>query len=231
MSSISLNSYNFLFHPLHKEHSVKKSTAAIITGIVLTILTGGVYVVVLGVVRLKERISSSRQEEDKVSKAAATVLSSYVGNKALKMKMQTHLAKLKVLAKQNQWQHIQKHTSHKDSAFDWWMFPTDRKSDGQGEKYKLTKEKIAVLKKDKKFMSTYREGVLLVASSWGFDLKNKGSLKETSTQKWVGYQVRLGKMLHSLKLFNEKDLHQALVRCIELKGIKPTLQKWIQDLM
>ncbi len=132
--------------------------------------------------------------------------------KVVKDKQKDHLGKLQNLARQGAWEHLREHTSHRDSGFDWWMFPIDRDSQGQGSRYTLTPESIAALKRDPEFMKNYRSGVILVTASWGWDLeKNAPCNPLNSSQLWTGYEVRLGKMLHSLTLFGEKDLHGRLV--------------------
>ena len=209
--------YNFFFHPLYEDHSEEVKAVSVITSIALSILTAGVYLAVFTLVHLAERFCVWKNEE-------------YVGNDALKDKQKNHLAKLKALADNSEWEHIRKHTSHKDSGFDWWMFPTDRRSSGYGPKYQVDSQSLSELKKDKEFIDSYREGVVLVAKSWGFDLENKKDVS-SDEQKWVGYDVRLGKMLHSLKLFKQKDLYDKLIYFIDQNKMRPKLEKWIQKLI
>jgi hypothetical protein len=148
----------------------------------------------------------------------------------LKNKQQDHLIKLNTLARAGQWQHLQMHTDHPDSGFDWWMFPIDRASTGYGDQYRVSQSDIETLTKDPIFMNNYRNGVLLVAKSWGWDLQGRKDVTNT-VQKWTNYQVRLGKMLDSLRLFEQEDLRIAITDFIDQKGIGPTLEPWIQRLL
>jgi hypothetical protein len=148
----------------------------------------------------------------------------------LKLKQQEHLAKLQALALNGEWQHLQEHTLHPDSGFDWWMFPSDRKSRGYGAQYQMSHSEIKLLRTDPIFMRNYREGILLVAQSWGWDLE---TLQESANpaQKWTNYQVRLGKMLDSLRLFKQDDLRRALTYFIDKQQLAPSLEPWIQQLL
>lgn len=223
-----VDAYNFFFHPLHEDHSVEESVISIITTVVLSILTGGLYLLILGAVHLKERCSVIEPDQEGMIPPSmgkiALAQSHHLGD--LKEKMSDHLVKLQRLAARGEWSHLQTHTSHQDSGFDWWMFPTNRPSRGQGTRYMVSEIDIALLKEDREFMETYRKGVILVAKSWGFDLENQMDLT-SDVQKWTGYQVRLGKMLHSLQLFGERELFDRLVQFIDLKNIRRTLEEWI----
>lgn len=85
------------------------------------------------------------------------------------------------------------------------MFPINQPSNGQGEKYNLPLEAIERLKGDPAFMKNYREGVLLVAQSWGWDLET-GNPIQNDLLRWRGYNIRLQKMKTSLDLFDEQRL-------------------------
>ena len=141
-----------------------------------------------------------------------------------------HLDKLKTLAAKGGWEHLREHTSHVDSGFDWWMFPIKRNSAGYGKRFTVDDPGILLLKQNPSFMKSYREGVLLVARSWGWDLATGKSVK-TDKQQWVGYNVRLGKMLDSLTLFGETELKDSLIQFLRQEKIIPTLDKWIKDLI
>lgn len=145
----------------------------------------------------------------------------------LKAKQASHLEKLLRLAQDGQWQHLREHTADPDSGFDWWMFPTDRLSAGYGTVYQLNQGEIAQLKNDAEFMASYRRGVCLIAESWGFDL-TQGIVVADRSRFWSNYQVRLGKMLHSLSLFKQDDLRQVLSKLLIETGVAPTLDGWIQ---
>lgn len=148
----------------------------------------------------------------------------------LKKKQQEHLLKLTALAERGEWEHLQMHTAHPDSGFDWWMFPIDRPSRGHGNEYQMSLKEIQVLKSDPLFMKNYRAGVVLVAKSWGWDLENRKEISNV-VQKWTNYQVRLGKMLDSLRLFKQDDLRAALTDLIKQQGLTHTLEPWVQKLL
>ncbi len=148
----------------------------------------------------------------------------------IKNKQQDHLRKLNTLAELGQWAHLQMHTAHPDSGFDWWMFPIDRASAGFGDQYRVNQGDIEALKEDPVFMKNYREGVSLVAKSWGWDLIRHKDVTNNA-QKWTNYQVRLGKMLDSLRLFKQDDLRTALTDFIDRKNIRPSLEPWVQQLL
>lgn len=150
----------------------------------------------------------------------------FAGVEALKLKQAEHLKKLEGLASKGLWEHLQKETLHPDSGFDWFMFPIDRSSKGQGLLYTVDNEAIAKLLKDEKFVNNYRQGVALIAKSWGWDLTNRVDHTNAAC-RWVGYDVRLGKMLHSLQLFKQKDLHENLVYFVDKHKLRPSLESWI----
>ncbi len=151
----------------------------------------------------------------------------------LKDKQANHLQKLQTFAQKGDWQHLHTHTRHPDSGFDWWMFPINRGSVGYGNQYVVNQEDIANLSADKEFMSNYRKGVVLVAKSWGWDLEKNLDVT-SSEQKWTGYWVRLGKMLHSLQLFNQTDLHANLVGFLTQRNLIdqiPSKESWIKTIL
>lgn len=142
----------------------------------------------------------------------------------IKKKQAIHYAKLKHLADRGGWQHLATHTSHSDSGFDWWMFPVSRKS-SYGHKWSVFAKEIAALKSDDEFMDSYRAGVVLVAKSWGWDVVSGTNI---SRRKWSGYQVRLGKMLTSLRLFGQDDLRRNLVSLVQKDCRVDQFEDWIQ---
>lgn len=223
---MEIKAYNFFFHPLSKTHSKSTKACSIVTNVALSVFSGGIYLLVFGIVRASEKPLKIKH---KITPAKTLKPSpkGFVGCPALKNKQKEHLHKLKTLAAQGHWQHLQTHTAHPDSGFDWWMFPINRASAGFGDAYNIGERDIEALKNDPEFIKNYREGVILVAKSWGWDLENNRDVANNS-QAWTGYQVRLGKMLQSLTLFGQKDLHNRLVGIINQKGIAPTLEPWIQ---
>lgn len=109
------------------------------------------------------------------------------------------------------------------------MFSVERPSRTYGDRFTVNAEDVKTLKADPKFMESYRKGIMLVALSWGRDLKT-GADCTNDMQKWTGYNVRLGKMLESLTLFDQIDLKQTLVRFVKEKISLESLDRWIQDL-
>lgn len=120
------------------------------------------------------------------------------------------------------------------SHYDWWAFPIMRSSSGYGEKFAVTPEEIEILKTDSEFMHNYRLGVELVVKSWGWDLNNNipiHSHEKTKAQAWTGFDVRLGKMADSLRLFDQNDLYTKLQTffdqvCVP-KANKYPLENWV----
>jgi hypothetical protein len=223
-----IDCYNFFFHPLDQGHSTAVKAIAVITAVALAALTLGLYLLVFTCVHCNESYAQPSKQDPAVTRAVSPILSQpAVGltplQHHLKEKQSDHLQKLKKLP----WKDLQTHTSHPDSGFDWWMFPIDRASQGYGDEYQVSQADIAALKADPEFMKSYREGVVLVAKSWGWDLET-GYDVSNEEQYWTNYQVRLGKMLNSLTLFSQEDLHAALVECIDRAQLRSTLADWIQ---
>lgn len=151
-------------------------------------------------------------------------LHQFVGTDALKLKQQKHLEKLKILAQQGRWDCLQKHTLEPDSGFDWWMFPTNWESSSYKKAYQLDDKSLRILEKDPEFMQSFKDGVSLVAKSWGWDIYNKAPFNDPDL-KWVGYNIRLEKMIHSLYLFQEQELLASLKLFISSNKIE--LGKWV----
>ncbi len=158
----------------------------------------------------------------------------FVGIEALKKTQAEHLRLLKSIADRGDWDYISSHRPHPptgfDGGFDWWMFPIDRTS-SYGQAYAVGSREIAALKKDTAFMKSYRDGVILVAKSWGWDLEHNKDITNAK-QRWVGYDVRLAKMLHSIRLFGQKDLFDRLLVFIREHKVQlePKYQKYLQPL-
>jgi hypothetical protein len=221
----------FLFHPFHEEHTVCQKTTSVITNIALAAMTAGLYLVGFALFHLFEW-SSVKQLSLNEAIPIPAPLQAINETKAqrVKAKQADHLAKLTALARNDGWQHIQRHTNRSESGFDWWMFPTDRPSAGFGDHYQVNAADIQTLRLDPVFMKSYRAGVILVAASWGWDLDQLTDLTNHSL-RWTNYQVRLGKMLDSLRLFGQDDLRLAITHFVDLKGIRFTLEPWIQNLL
>lgn len=232
---MEISCYNFFFHPFHQGHTQEVTALSLITNLALTILTLGLYLAAFLCVHLLEGDTAQKSPlpgreialESPVNNPIPPAVfipglprrGGFVGIQALKEKQRAHLAKLQLLANQGQWQHLQTHTIHPDSGFDWWMFPIDKSSLGQGDLYKVSPNDIALLKLDPEFLQNYREGVCLVARSWGWDLKNRVDLTN-HLQRWTGYGVRLYKMMASLRLLGQNDLLDSLQYFMDMKRIR-----------
>lgn len=129
----------------------------------------------------------------------------FVGIQALKEKHAVQLQQFEKWAKEHDWKAFLHH------HYDWWMFPIARTSLGQGAKYTLFEKDIEELKNDSEFMKNFKRGVELLVLSWGWDLYNRRTVDNPDPdQKWNHYEVRLGKMADSLKLFGERELFESV---------------------
>jgi len=129
----------------------------------------------------------------------------FVGIQALKQK---HAAQLKQF---EQWAEARDWLAFLHHHYDWWMFPISRTSLGQGAQYTVYRQEIESLKNDREFMENYRRGVKLLTLSWGWDIDQQKPVNNPDPdQKWNHYEVRLGKMADSLKLFGEIELFKSL---------------------
>lgn len=247
-----LETYEFFFHPLSPSHETGTKVASVIVNVALTAITAGLYLLVFGAVRAIEACLTPKSD-DQTEKAkkfikkkgsspqvkpSPTITHQPTAKPALgafgedskkvakvKVKQASHLVKLTALANKGQWQHLARHTAHVDSGFDWWMFPISRKSQ-HGTAWSVFPKDIQALKSDTEFMDSYRKGVKLVAKSWGWDLKTG---VKVATGKWSGYQVRLGKMLTSLRLFGQDDLRRELLKHIQRDCQSTHFEGWIQN--
>ncbi|MDN3504918.1 MAG: hypothetical protein P0S95_05020 [Rhabdochlamydiaceae bacterium] len=222
------NIYHFLIHPLDKSHNLTQTTSSIIVNIALTILTKGRYLLAFGAAHLLGSLfhpsPNTSQDLPPPTRSTSQVdRTHFVGIAALKIKQSTCLAKLKQLADQNIWSSLR---THQGEGFDWWMFPTDRPTAGQGTKYTLNTENVKTLLRDNEFMTSYFEGIDLVAQSWGW-YTITDSLVTTNEQKWVGYSIRLSKMMHSLYLFSQNATDLPIKAEIETK--RRSLTKFIRE--
>ena len=236
--------YNFLFHPFSSNYPTERIALSVAANIALTVLTGGLYLIAFGIIQLKDGCKATHilpnnyhKPIDKINRVGNNRIlqpsplqprSGFIGIEGLKNKQADHLQKLQALANTNQWQHLREHSTHPDSGFDWWMFPTDRASAGQGDLYKLHQTDVQALKKDPVFIANYRQGVELILLSWGWDASQNKDVSNTK-QHWTNYQVRLGKMAHSLSLFQQTDLLASLKQFCHTKNIFPQLEQWIKN--
>lgn len=111
------------------------------------------------------------------------------------------------LQKFEDWKAAERTDAFSLNHFDWWMFPIDRRSQGQGGKYTVHKPQVEALQRRPVFMKQYRRGVELLLWSWGWDLEQRKPIEGLS---FDGHLVRLGKVLDSLYLFGEKNLFDSV---------------------
>jgi len=139
-------------------------------------------------------------------------------------KHKEQLVKFEKWAKQGRWEMFH----HKNSHYDWWMFPIDRGSNGQGKKYTVYKPEIEALKCNPEFMKNYRRGAELVAKSWGWDITTGRPVANPKpSQHWEDWPVRLGKMANSLQLFGEEKYRENMKKFAIQKLNHHLFQDWI----
>ena len=122
------------------------------------------------------------------------------------------------LTKFIKWDENKQYDRFHHSHYDWWMFPNDRDSWGQGRKYAVFQEDINDLLKLDGYAESYKLGTRLVLRSWGWNMDKKEFIQNgTSDQKWTGYNVRLLKMLYSSIILKQWDVYQSVYKfCIGL---------------
>lgn len=122
------------------------------------------------------------------------------------------LYKFRQWAEQGKWYQFDQFHNH----YDWWMFPISNTTPNlQKFDYTVYSEDIKLLKADKEYIKNYREGVILVLTSWGWDVKAQTQLKHPDLkngQKWKGYTIRLQKLIRSLELFGQDDLLKSALK-------------------
>ncbi|HEY4832069.1 MAG TPA: hypothetical protein VIH61_05855 [Waddliaceae bacterium] len=224
--------YNFFFHPLSDSHSTRVKCFASITLFALTIFSGLVFLIPFVYFNLKDRdirlIPGSTKEteiKDLIFPKVEPNKPQTVVNK-VKKKHSEQLKLFEEWAKAEQWGKI--HAAH----YDWWMFPIDNKDGGRRNEYTVSESDIEELKKDTKFMDNYRKGVELVVRAWGWELLGEKSAEnKTSEQTWTKWDVRLGKMANSLRLFKQDEYLEKL-RIFAKKAILGNnfnLESWVLD--
>jgi hypothetical protein len=120
----------------------------------------------------------------------------FVGIEGMKSKLKWQLDQFEGWASRDQWDRFH------DSHYDWWMFPIDASSRGQGLAYTVYDGDIAELKQDETYIRNYLRGAQLVAASWGWDLDAHDYLTcPRPDQHWHQWPVRLFKEAQSLQLF------------------------------
>ncbi|NGX57164.1 MAG: hypothetical protein K940chlam3_00047 [Chlamydiae bacterium] len=117
--------------------------------------------------------------------------------------------------------------------YDWWMFPIARTSAGQGAKYTIYQQEILDLKSDAEFMKNFRRGVELLVLSWGWDIENRSPISNPDhNQTWNHYEVRLGKMVDSLKLLGEQDYFNSIKEFFHSLPLdEQPKERWVRNLL
>lgn len=120
----------------------------------------------------------------------------FAGVEGIKARHRQQLAQFEQWAAGQQWQRFH------DSHYDWWMFPMDRDSRGQGAKWTVYEGDVTELKQDPEYVRRYLRGVELLMASWGWDLEKEAFVPNPSPQqRWHHWPVRLFKAASSLRLF------------------------------
>lgn len=137
----------------------------------------------------------------------------FVGTSGIKKHQRAQLEVFMAAAEQGDW--LQIHEDH----YDWWMFPVNEASSGQGWKFTVLEGDIAELKQDTEFMRSLLLGIELEARAWGWDLKRACYIdKPQPGQSWRYWPVRLYKAAKCAKLFGFQTEFDSL-------------KKFAQDLM
>ena len=129
----------------------------------------------------------------------------FVGIAGVKRKHREQLDAFERWAAAGDW-----HAFH-HAHYDWWMFPIDQRSQGQGMLYTVYAGEVVELKQDPTFIRDYLRGVVLLALSWGWDLAQRAYVPNpTSGQAWADWPIRLHKAAQSLKLFGFTEEFESL---------------------
>lgn len=225
MRIIDDKTYNFLFHPLFKEHSPVDAVLSVATVVGLTAISFGAFGILFATMQWKDRnitvspntpqtetttqLFSTHQTKPSQAEKPLPIIEKRTPSSPkvalIKKEQANQLEKFEKWALANQWGKI------KEAHYDWWMFPVNRDSSAYGATYNVNNQDIEALKKDPAFMNAYKRGVELVVKAWGWDLQKEEAVANPSKyQYWDGYGVRLAKMSDSLQLFGQRDLHKKL---------------------
>lgn len=135
----------------------------------------------------------------------------FVGIPALKEIHSAQLAVFEKWAQAGNWDCFHASNPNPFSHYDWWMFPMDNNSRGQGARYQVQLQERTALSEDVEFMRNYRRGVQLVLASLGWDVDLRRPIENpTNAQNYRGYTIRLIKMKRSLQLFGQGGYLQSL---------------------
>ena len=128
----------------------------------------------------------------------------FVGIAALKQKHAGQIAQFREWSSRKDWERF--HSSH----YDWWAFPISQPS-AYGLAYSVFAGEVGELKQDASFVADYRQGIELVAASWGWDLAAGAALAQPAPgQSWHHWPVRLFKAAQSVQLFGYPELFDSL---------------------
>ena len=125
----------------------------------------------------------------------------------VKEKQESTLRQFRQQAAQNNWDAI--NSDH----FDWWMFPID---DGRLPDFNLAGQAdVDCLLADPKWVSSYRESIMIVCKAMGWNLEISEPIIESSATTWqsIPYgnkDVRLAKMIRSAWLLEMSDVFASL---------------------
>jgi hypothetical protein len=231
--------FQHIFRPTHQDLSQTEQRVLIVTIVALSILTCGLFALCWLVGRYYMKPLDLQPHAPRAQLPIMPTgthhqplphresSNQFVGTGPLIEKQRDHLQKLKALAGKGEWASIGSHTTDPHSGFDWWMFPTDRISHGQGARYQLSSNDIALLQENVSFLESYRTGVKLVLGSWGWDADHHCNLQNRHPdQKWTGYTIRLAKMMHSLSLFKETRLLWSVSEFCRQNNISLAKEPW-----
>ena len=244
--------YYFLFHPLSEKHSIPVKIFASVTVGALTILTAFTFLIPFIYFNWKDRkirqISGPTKETEikdtilpkiETKSKNETEIVKDILPKVESEKPITTVAKIKAkhteyLALFEKWEAKKKWGNIHDAHYDWWMFPIDNRIGGRVNEYTVSDSDIKELKKDPEFMKNYLRGVVLVVRAWGWELLDEKAVSadnKTPEQKWTKWDVRLGKMADSLKLFEQDEYHAKLRIFAQqaILGNKHNLEPWVLD--
>lgn len=135
----------------------------------------------------------------------------------------------------------------REAHFDWWLFPIDVGSNGRGNTYNVRSNHVESLKQDPDFMNGLRYAAKLICAGWGWDIENKSpykgawkydlstnqsyerenlSSREEVNQAWNDYDVRLYKIVRSLRLFGEDTLADNILSFLKSEEIEDIEEKY-----
>lgn len=128
----------------------------------------------------------------------------FVGLPLLKLKQRKTISDFRLWSKTG-WEQF--HLNH----YDWWMFPIDEPSTTWRFGFTVYEEDARELREDVLYLDQYREGMILLALSWGWDLEKAKRIPRPSDQQcWRNWPIRLYKATKSAQLFGEESSFHSL---------------------